>query len=61
MCSCCIFLFLFSNVLELADMYGLQELKEVVTACLKIEKCHLFHKVTVMFTRTFCLCAMIHT
>ena len=50
MCSCCIFLFLFSNVLELADMYGLQELKEVVTACLKIEKCHLFHKVTVMFT-----------
>jgi len=33
------------DTLPLVDMYGLEGLREVITCTLKIEKCHLFHKV----------------
>lgn len=36
----------FSDTLPLVDMYGLEGLKEVIVCSLKVEKCHLFHKVS---------------
>ena len=37
--------FFISDTLPLVDMYGLEGLREVIISTLKIEKCHLFHKV----------------
>ena len=38
--------FNFRDVLGVADMYGLEGLKEVVAFHLKRDWCHLFHKVS---------------
>ena len=39
MCFC-------SDTLPLVDMYNLNGLKEIIVCNLRIEKCHLFHKVS---------------
>lgn len=36
-----------SDTLPLVDMYNLDGLKEIIVCNLRIEKCHLFHKVRV--------------
>lgn len=39
-----------SDTLPLVDMYNLNGLKEIIVCNLRIEKCHLFHKVRVSST-----------
>ena len=39
-----------SDTLSLVDMYNLDGLKEIIVCNLRIEKCHLFHKVRVSST-----------
>jgi len=37
---------LICDTLPLVDMYGLEGLREIIICALKIDKCHMFHKVT---------------
>lgn len=41
----CFILLICSDTLPLVDMYGLEGLREIIICTLKIDKCHMFHKV----------------
>ena len=44
-CCLTVFCFIGSDALPLVDMYGLEGLREIINCTLKIDKCHMFHKV----------------
>ena len=52
-----------SDTLPLVDMYNLDGLKEIIVCNLRIEKCHLFHKVRVSILSSVFSCsstALVH-
>ena len=58
-----VIMYFFSDTLSLVDMYNLDGLKEIIVCNLRIEKCHLFHKVRVSILSSVFSCsstALIH-
>ena len=53
-CVClAVFCFVGSDALPLVDMYGLEGLREIINCTLKIDKCHMFHKVRLSDNSSF--------
>jgi len=49
-----------SDTLPLVDMYNLDGLKEIIVCNLRIEKCHLFHKVRVSQVQYWAVYFLVH-